>query len=43
MFELGAAIKGIDADEFGWCVETGEMIGIGRLLVCPTAILCVEA
>ena len=43
LIEIRAALKRIEADEFGWCVETGDMIGIGRLLVCPTATLCVEA
>lgn len=43
LLEVRAALKRIDTDEFGWCVETGDMIGVGRLLVCPTATLCVEA
>lgn len=41
--EVRAALRRIQADEFGWCVETGDMIGIGRLLICPTTTLCVEA
>lgn len=41
--EVQAALARIIAGDFGWCVETGEMIGIGRLLVCPTAFLCIEA
>lgn len=40
---VGAALRRIDTAEFGWCVETGDMIGIDRLLICPTATLCVEA
>lgn len=40
---VGAALHRIKTEEFGWCVETGEMIGIDRLLICPTATLCVEA
>jgi DnaK suppressor protein len=43
LVQVRAALKRIDADEFGWCVETGDMIGIGRLLICPTTTLCVEA
>lgn len=43
LIEVRAALKRIDADEFGWCVETGDMIGVGRLLICPTTTLCVEA
>lgn len=41
--DVCAALRRIDDDEFGWCVETGDMIGIGRLLICPTTTLCVEA
>lgn len=43
LVEVRAALKRIDVDEFGWCDETGEKIGIGRLLVCPTTTLCIEA
>ena len=43
LLDVRAALKRIEADEFGWCAETGEMIGVGRLLICPTTTLCVEA
>lgn len=43
LLEVRAAIRRLDADEFGWCIETGEEIGLGRLLICPTTTLCVEA
>ena len=43
LVQVRAALKRIDADEFGWCEETGDMIGVGRLLACPTTTLCVEA
>lgn len=43
LLQVRAALRRIDADEFGWCEETGDMIGIGRLLACPTTTLCVEA
>ena len=33
----------IDNGEYGWCEETGEPIGIGRLLARPTATLSLEA
>ncbi len=33
----------IDAGEYGWCEETGEPIGIARLLARPTANLSLEA
>lgn len=29
--------------EYGWCRETGEPIGLRRLLLRPTATLCIEA
>lgn len=29
--------------DYGWCDETGEPIGLKRLLLRPTATLCVEA
>lgn len=43
LHQIRAALERIEADEFGWCVETGDMIGIGRLLVCPTTTFCIEA
>jgi DnaK suppressor protein len=37
------AIIRIDSGEYGWCEETGEPIGIARLLARPTATLSLEA
>lgn len=37
------AIASIDAGEYGWCEETGEPIGIARLMARPTATLSLEA
>ena len=37
------SIAAIDAGEYGWCEETGEPIGIPRLLARPTATLSLEA
>lgn len=37
------ALALIDSGEYGWCEETGEPIGIGRLLARPTATLSLEA
>jgi DnaK suppressor protein len=37
------AIASIDAGDYGWCEETGEPIGIPRLLARPTATLSLEA
>jgi len=33
----------IDSGDYGWCEETGEAIGIRRLLARPTANLSLEA
>ena len=33
----------IDSGDYGYCDETGEPIGIGRLLARPTATLTIEA
>jgi len=42
--EIDRALKRIaDDDGYGYCIETGDPIGIGRLLIQPTATLCVEA
>ena len=37
------ALAHIDSGDYGWCEETGEPIGIGRLLARPTATLSLEA
>lgn len=37
------AITRIDSGQYGWCDETGEPIGIGRLLARPTANLTLDA
>ena len=41
--KVQAAIQRIDDGEYGWCEETGEPIGIKRLLARPTATLSLEA
>lgn len=41
--KVEAAIQRIDSKEYGWCEETGEPIGVARLLARPTATLCLEA
>lgn len=41
MKAIDQALARIDDDEYGWCV-TGEPIGLRRLLLNPTAALCVE-
>jgi DnaK suppressor protein len=37
------SITRIDSGDYGWCEETGEPIGIARLLARPTATLSLEA
>ncbi len=37
------SITRIDSGDYGWCEETGEPIGIPRLLARPTATLSLEA
>lgn len=37
------SIAAIDSGEYGWCEETGEPIGIARLMARPTATLSLEA
>ena len=37
------SIARIDAGDYGFCDETGEPIGVGRLLARPTATLSLEA
>ena len=37
------SIASINEGEYGWCEETGEPIGIPRLLARPTATLSLEA
>jgi DnaK suppressor protein len=41
--KINAALRRIDAGDYGYCEETGEPIGLRRLLARPTATLCVEA
>ena len=41
--KIGEALQLIDDCEYGWCEETGDPIGIGRLLARPTATLSIDA
>jgi DnaK suppressor protein len=41
--KVQAAIQRIDSGDYGWCEETGEPIGVARLLARPTATLCLDA
>jgi DnaK suppressor protein len=41
--KIQQAVVRVDEGEYGYCEETGEPIGIGRLLARPTATLSLEA
>ena len=41
--KISQSITRIDAGDYGFCDETGEPIGLGRLLARPTATLSLEA
>ena len=41
--KIEQAIGRIDGGDYGYCDETGEAIGVGRLLARPTASLSLEA
>jgi DnaK suppressor protein len=43
MKKIEQSLRRIDDGSYGWCEETGEPIGIPRLLARPTASLCLEA
>ncbi len=41
--KINKAIKKIDNDTYGYCEETGEPIGLKRLIARPIATLSIEA
>lgn len=41
--KIDAALERIEKGEYGYCLETGEPIGLPRLLARPTAELSIEA
>lgn len=41
--KIEQSIVRIDSGDYGYCDETGEPIGVGRLLARPTANLSIEA
>ena len=41
--KIDQALKRIESGDYGFCEETGEPIGVERLLLRPTATLCAEA
>lgn len=38
LLTIRAALMRIEQGEFGYCMESGEPIGVARLLICPTAV-----
>jgi DnaK suppressor protein len=41
--KIGQSLSRVDTGEYGFCDETGEPIGLARLLARPTATLSLEA
>ncbi len=41
--KIDRALERLARGEYGWCEETGDPIGLRRLLLRPTATLCIEA
>ncbi|QLF92149.1 RNA polymerase-binding protein DksA [Pseudomonas sp. ABC1] len=41
--KIDQALERLARGEYGWCAETGDAIGLRRLLLRPTATLCIEA
>jgi DnaK suppressor protein len=41
--KIDNAIKKVKDDSYGYCEETGEPIGLKRLIARPIATLCIEA
>ncbi|HWV10130.1 MAG TPA: RNA polymerase-binding protein DksA [Pseudomonas sp.] len=41
--KIDQALQRLTRGEYGWCSETGEPIGLPRLLLRPTTDLCIEA
>lgn len=41
--KVQAAIKRVDDGDYGYCEETGDPIGVARLMARPTATLSLEA
>lgn len=43
MKKIDESLMRIESGDYGWCEETGDPIGVPRLLARPTATLSVEA
>jgi len=42
LLQIEAALRRIEADDYGYCQECGEEIATARLEVDPTAQLCIQ-
>ncbi len=43
MLQFWSALKRIGSGEYGWCEDTGDPIGLPRLLARPTTEYSIEA
>jgi len=41
--KIDDSLDSLARGDYGWCAETGEPIGLKRLLLRPTTTLCIEA
>jgi DnaK suppressor protein len=41
--KIDSALRRIETEEYGYCEDTGEPIGVGRLIARPIATLSIEA
>ena len=41
--KIDQALDRLDHDDYGYCEETGDPIGVKRLMARPIATLCIEA
>ena len=41
--KIDAALRRIEVGEYGYCEDTGEPIGVGRLIARPIATMSIEA
>lgn len=41
--DIATALEALRAGDYGYCADYGNEIGLKRLLLQPTALLCVEA
>jgi len=43
LMQINQALSRIETGDYGFCSDTGDPIGLGRLVIQPTATLCIEA